>query len=181
MELLFNTQNIIQWGGIGLIAILVFAETGLLLGLVIPGGETLIFSSGLFVSTGILHINIYIFLLVLLAAGIAGDFSGYSIANQWGPKLYKKKDSWYFKKKYLASVEDYFIRHKKASILLGKFMPVIRPFIPVVAGITKMQKTQFFPLAVSATIVYVSFFLLGGYFVQTNMRKMLIQVEKTGV
>ena len=164
MELLFNTQNIIQWGGIGIIIIFVFAETGLLLGLVIPGGETLIFSSGLFVSTGVLHINIFLFLILLIAAGIAGDLSGYSIARRYGPGLYKKKDTWYFKKKYLAVVEDYFTRHKKLAILIGKFMPVIRPFTPVVAGITKMKRGHFFPLAISATIVYISFFLLSGYF-----------------
>jgi membrane-associated protein len=164
MELLFNTQNIIQWGGIALIVFLVYAETGLLLGLIIPGGETLIFSSGLFVSTGVLQINIILFLALLFVAGIAGDFSGYTIARRYGTKLYKKEDTWYFKKKYLALVEDYFNRHKKMAVLIGKFMPVIRPFIPVVAGITKMKKAQFFPLAISATIVYISFFLLSGYF-----------------
>lgn len=163
MELLFNTQNIIQWGGLALIVILVFAETGLLLGLIIPGGETLIFSSGLFVSTGVLQINIFLFLVLLFVAGIAGDFSGYTIARRYGSNLYQKKDTWYFKKKYLAIVEDYFTRHKKLAIVMGKFMPVIRPFTPIVAGITKMKQAHFFPLAISATVVYTSFFLLSGY------------------
>jgi membrane-associated protein len=163
MELLFNTQNIIQWGGVALIVILVFAETGLLLGLIIPGGETLLFSCGLFVATGVLEINIYLFLVLLLAAAVAGDFSGYAIARRYGPRLYQKKDTWYFKKKYLAIVEDYFTRHKKLAIFIGKFMPVVRPFTPVVAGITKMKRTHFFPISITASAVYVSFFLLGGY------------------
>ena len=168
MELLFNTQNIIQWGGIALIILLVFAETGLLLGLIIPGGETLLFSSGLFISTGVLHVNIFLFLALLFAAGMAGDFSGYAIASRYGQGLYKKKDTWYFKKKYLALVEDYFTRHKKRAIIIGKFMPVIRPFTPVVAGITKMKAVQYFPWAIVATAVYVSFFLLGGYLLGTR-------------
>ena len=87
MDLLFQTTNLIEWGGVLIILLLIFAETGLLLGIVIPGGETLIFTSGILVSTGVLNIEIGIFyMLLILAAGI-GDCSGYYIGKKLGRRL----------------------------------------------------------------------------------------------
>jgi len=163
MEMLFQTQNLIAWGGIFLILLLIFAETGLLLGLVVPGGETLVFTSGFLVSTGTLNISILPFFLLMVLAAFFGDVSGYLIGKKLGPKLYDKDDTWYFKKKYLLLTQDYMTRHKKRSILIGKFFPVIRPFIPVLAGITKLDKKSYFPLSFISVLLYLSTFLFAGY------------------
>ena len=81
MDLVFQTTNIIAWGGVAIILILVFAETGLLLGLVIPGGETLVFTSGVLVSAGVLDISIGIFFILMVLAGFLGDSAGYYIVK----------------------------------------------------------------------------------------------------
>lgn len=164
MDLLFQTKNLIEWGGLLLIIILIFAETGLLLGLIVPGGETLVFTSGLLVSTGTLDISIGIFFLLLAIAAMAGDSTGYYIGRRFGKKLYQKKDTWYFKKEYLEMAHDYIERHKKTSIIAGKFFPVVRPFTPVIAGITRMPRGNFYGLTLLAVIVYLGLFLFTGYF-----------------
>lgn len=164
MELLFQTNNLIEWGGLLLIIILIFAETGLLLGLIVPGGETLVFTAGLLVSTGTLDISIGVFFLLLAVAAMAGDSTGYYIGRRFGKKLYQKKDTWYFKKQYLEMAHDYIERHKKTSIIAGKFFPVVRPFTPVIAGITRMPRRNFYGLTLLAVIVYLGLFLFTGYF-----------------
>lgn len=160
----FNSTGLIAWGGVFIIAVLVFAETGLLLGLVIPGGETLVFTAGLLVSTQSLDISITLLLLILVAASIAGDTSGYFIGKRFGRKLYTKKDTWYFKKKYLQMAEAFMKKHKRSAIVFGKFLPVIRPFSPVISGTTGLKAHQFFPLSVLASILYMCSFALVGYY-----------------
>lgn len=164
MDLLFQTNNLIEWGGLLLIIVLIFAETGLLLGLIVPGGETLVFTAGLLVSTGTLDISIGVFFLLLAVAAMAGDSTGYYIGRRFGKKLYQKKDTWYFKKQYLEMAHDYIERHKKTSIIAGKFFPVVRPFTPVIAGITRMPRRNFYGLTLLAVIVYLGLFLFTGYF-----------------
>ena len=162
--LFIETSGLIEWGGFLLIIIFVFAETGLLLGLVVPGGETLLFTAGLLVSAGSLDVSITILLLCIMLAAIAGDISGFYIGRNFKERLYKKKDTWYFRKKYLTMAEDHIEKHKKAALIFGKFLPVIRPFSPVITGTTRMRFRTFLPLSVTAVLLYTSAFTLAGYF-----------------
>jgi membrane-associated protein len=159
-----DPTQLIEWGGFIIIAILIFAETGFLLGLVIPGGETLLFTSGLLVSTDTLKVPIIILTGTLVFAGILGDLSGFMIGKKLGRGLYEKKDTWYFKKKYLQMTEDFYLKHKRSSLIVGKFLPVIRPFNPVISGITKMPFAIFIGASSLACILYMSSFILIGYF-----------------
>jgi membrane-associated protein len=99
-----------------------------------------------------------------VVAGFSGDALGYSLGNRMGPRFYKKKDTWYFKKSYLDAARNYFVRHKRRSILFGKFLPVIRPFTPLLSGISRIQKPAFLLLSFVSVLIYISFFLLLGYF-----------------
>ena len=164
MILLFETAGLIAWGGVLIIALLVFAETGLLLGLIIPGGETLVFTAGLLVSTGTLDISITTLLILLILAGFAGDTSGYFIGKKFGRRMYQKEDTWYFKKTYLQMAESFFKKHKRSAIIFGKFFPVIRPFSPVISGTTGVPATTFFVLSALACALYMSAFTLLGYY-----------------
>jgi membrane-associated protein len=163
-----DTTSLIEWGGFLIIALLVFAETGLLVGLVVPGGETLVFTAGLLVSTGSLQVSITVLLASLVLAGIAGDTSGYFIGRKFGTRLFHRQDTWYFKKKYLHLAADYFKRHRKASLIFGKFLPIIRPFSPVIAGTTNVKFTSFAALTVAASLLYMGAFGLTGYFLGTR-------------
>ena len=162
--LMLETTQLIEWGGLILIICFVFAETGLLLGLIVPGGETLLFTAGLLVSTGTLPVDISILLTALIAAAILGDTSGFYIGRKFKYRLYKKNDTWYFKKKYLLLAEDYIKQHKKSALIFGKFLPVIRPFTPVITGTSDMPFSSFLPVSVVASMLYASAFTLGGYF-----------------
>ncbi|HEY1021295.1 MAG TPA: DedA family protein [Flavisolibacter sp.] len=163
MLLFLETSNLIEWGGFLIIVAFVFAETGLLLGLVVPGGESLLFTAGLLVSSRSLAVDITTLLLCIILAAIAGDLSGFFIGRKFKGRLYKKQDTWYFKKKYLTMAEDYITRHKKLALIFGKFLPVIRPFSPVITGTTRMPLHSFIPISIVAVILYVSVFTLGGY------------------
>jgi membrane-associated protein len=164
MELLFKTNEIIAWGGIVIILFLIFTETGLLLGLAIPGGESLVFTAGLLVSTGALDIPIGLFLLLMIIAGLLGDLCGYYIGKRLGSKLYRKKDTWYFKKKFLLGAETYLKKNSRSAMIAGKFLPVVRPFIPVLSGTTHVRFPFFFGLSAAACVIYFSCFLLTGYY-----------------
>jgi membrane-associated protein len=168
MTLLIDTSGLIEWGGFLLIVLFVFAETGLLLGLVVPGGESLLFTTGLLVSTEALQMNIFTLLLCIVLAALAGDLSGFYIGRKFKNRLYRRKDTWYFKKKYLRMAEQYINKHKRAALIFGKFLPIIRPFTPVITGTTHMPFLSFFPLSSVAVLLYVSAFTLTGYLLGTQ-------------
>lgn len=159
-----DTASIISWGGIFIILALIFAETGLLLGLVLPGGETLVFTAGLLVSTRTLDASIYGLLPAMVLVAIMGDISGYFIGKRLGKQLYNKRDSWYFKKEYLLMAEDFLKKHKRRSMILGKFLPVVRPFMPLMWGIARQKFQIMVSLSFIASIIYMSVFCLGGFF-----------------
>ncbi len=162
MLLLIENSTLIEWGGFLIIIAFVFAETGLLLGIIVPGGETLLFTAGLLVSTRTLQTDIGTLSIGIILAAIAGDISGFYIGRRFKTRLHQKKDSWYFKKKYLNLAEDYIHKHKGA-IILGKFLPIIRPFIPVITGTTTMPFSIFFPLSLIAVVLYTGVFIFTGY------------------
>lgn len=159
-----DTQGIIEWGGLLIIALLIFSETGFLLGLAIPGGETLVFTAGILQSTGTLSVSITMLVIVLIGTAILGDISGYFIGRKFEDRLNNKKDTWYFKHKYIDIARDYLHRHPNMALVAGKFLPVIRPFSPVVSGITAMHFSRFITFTTIASTLYISTFALAGYF-----------------
>ena len=159
-----DTQAIIEWGGFLIITLLVLSETGLLLGLAIPGGETLVFTAGLLSGTAVLDTSVTLLLPALVLAAFLGDLCGFFIGKRIGKKLYKKEDTWWFRKKYLYMAEDFIHRHKRKSLIIGKFLPVIRPFTPVMSGMTNVSKPQFFSISALGCVLYIAIFGLAGYF-----------------
>lgn len=164
MVLLFQTGNLIEWGGLLIILLLIFAETGFLLGLVVPGGETLVFTTGILASAGTFSLPIVTIFLLLVLASVCGDAAGFYIGRRFGVKLYQKPDTWYFKKQYLQVAKDFVARHRKTAIMAGKFFPLVRPFMPVIAGMSPITKTRFAVLTFASVLLYMSTFLFTGYF-----------------
>jgi membrane-associated protein len=161
--LLLIESSLIEWGGLFIIIAFVFLETGLLLGLIVPGGETLLFTAGLLVSTRTLQTDISTLLLGIALAAIAGDISGFYIGRKFKTRLARKKDTWYFKQKYLRMAREYVEKHKKGALILGKFLPIIRPFTPVISGTSNMPFLRFLPFTIAAVILYAGTFVYGGY------------------
>lgn len=139
-EKLTNIKELVIWAGYSGITLMVFAETGLLIGFFLPG-DSLLFTAGLFASQGMF--NIYTLNLLLIPAAIIGDAVGYYIGKKSGEALYAREDSRFFKKKYLLQTKEFYEKYGGITIVLARFMPFARTFAPVVAGIGMMKYKNF--------------------------------------
>jgi len=160
--LLLNTAWL-EWGGTTLIAALVFIETGFLLGLIVPGGETLLFTAGLL--TGIRTLNLPVFALigVLIVAAVAGDLTGYWIGRKLGNRLRYQPDTFLFKRRYLDQSDAFYRKHPKWALLVGRFLPIIRTFNPILAANSGMPWPRFLLLTATGCAAYISVLVLAGY------------------
>jgi membrane-associated protein len=133
-------QEAIRWGGYAILAAIIFTETGLFVGLFLPG-DSLLIIAGLVAATGGLHIG---WLMVLLgAAAIVGDSTGYAIGYRAGPLLFRRPKSLLFNPKHLERTRDFYARHGAVTIVIARFVPIIRTFAPTVAGIGRMEYRRF--------------------------------------
>ncbi|HUD10153.1 MAG TPA: DedA family protein [Candidatus Saccharimonadales bacterium] len=137
---MLNPTELIQSGGLLFIALIIFAESGMLLGFFFPG-DTLLLSAGVFAAQG--KLPLAGLLLVVAIAAIAGDNVGYQIGKTTGPRLFRKKDGLLFRHEYIERSQKFFERYGNKTMLLAHFVPVIRTFTPIVAGVGKMPRAQF--------------------------------------
>jgi len=148
---------------VGLIGIIfiVFAETGLFFGFFFPG-DSLLFTAGILASQGIF--NIYYLILFCIIAAILGDSIGYWSGKKYGRQLFERDAGFFFKKKRIKDAEDFFERHGKYTIIIARFVPIIRTFAPIVAGIGRMKYFNFISFNIFGGILWVSLMSLLGYF-----------------
>jgi len=140
---------------------IVFIECGLLFPF-LPG-DSLLFAIGLFIATGKLPINLGLALVVLFVAAFAGNVSGYEIGRAVGPALYKRNGR-FLRKKYFDQTHDFFERHGNKALVIGRFVPVVRTFITVVAGVGRMDRRRFFTWSAVGAALWVGVITLLGYF-----------------
>jgi membrane-associated protein len=156
----YNVPELIRLVGFyGLIAI-VFAETGLLIGFFLPG-DSLLIIAGVFAGQG--HYNIVTLNIVLIIAAIAGDATGYAIGKRTGKALYSRPDSFLFRKEHLRLTQEFYDRHGGKTIIFARFMPIVRTFAPVVAGVAEMGYARFAAYNVIGGIAWVTSCTVGGY------------------
>jgi membrane-associated protein len=148
---------------VGLIGIvlIIFAETGLFFGFFFPG-DSLLFTAGIFASQGFLSIQILLILCIISA--ILGDSIGYWSGKKYGRQLFDKDKGFFFKKKRLYEAELFYEKHGKSTIIIARFVPIIRTFAPIVAGIGNMNYKTFISYNIFGGILWVSLLLLSGYF-----------------
>lgn len=148
---LLNPEFYINNGGFWLILFIIFAETGLFVGFFLPG-DSLLFVSGIYAvtiitetfgSTGSDFLDTTMLASAVAIAAVIGNEVGYWFGRKAGPALYKREDSLLFKKKYLFQAHDFFEQHGALAVIMARFLPVVRTFTPIVAGIVKMDKTRF--------------------------------------
>jgi len=161
-----SVNTIIETGGILLIAAIVFAESGLLVGFFLPG-DTLLFGAGLYASQG--RISLPLLLVAVILAAVLGDNVGYSIGRRAGHRIFKKKDSLFFKHEYIEKAELFYEKHGGKTIIMARFMPIVRTFAPVVAGVGKMSRQRFFSFNIVGGILWGAGMPLLGYFVGSKI------------
>lgn len=137
---MFSVAHIIESGGLLLIGVIIFAESGLLAGFFLPG-DTLLFTAGFFAAQGKLPLG-WLLIIVLFAA-VAGYEAGYHIGLKFGKRLFRKKDGLIFRQEYLEKSEVFYEKHGGKTIMLSRFVPLVRTFAPVVAGIGSMPRPKF--------------------------------------
>lgn len=160
---LTDVRALVQWGGyIGLTAI-IFVETGLLIGFFLPG-DSLLVTAGLLSSQPEFGLNVYLLGLILTVAAIAGDQVGFLIGRATGPKIFTREDSLLFNKKHLYRAHDFYERHGGKTIVIARFVPIIRTFAPVVAGVAQMRYRDFVFFNVLGGVLWIWSMLFTGYF-----------------
>lgn len=166
----------------GVIAILlvVFAESGLLIGFVLPG-DSLLFTSGYMVQQNILHIDIHIFALLIFIAAVLGDSVGYSFGHKVGRKLFEKENSRFFKKKYLEQTEKFYDKHGSVTIVLARFVPIVRTFAPIVAGASKMHYKTFLSFNIMGGFLWSSLFVYLGFYAGEFLTKAGVNIEVAAI
>ena len=139
-----------------------FAETGLFVGFFLPG-DSLLFVAGLAVSQGWMDTNLFVAIFLATCAAIIGNFVGYFFGWHMGPRLFKKEDSLIFKKKYLEMTEAFYEKHGKKAIILGRFVPIMRTFVPILGGAIKMNFGNFAVYNILGAVLWVPTLMLAGY------------------
>src|SRR5688572_27544456 len=137
---IYDVEGIIRWGGLLMLVAIVFAETGLMIGFFLPG-DSLLVTAGIFAAAG--HLDIVSLLLWVTLAAIVGDQLGYYIGMRTGPRIFRRQDSLLFKRDHLIRARDFYEKHGGKTIILARFIPIIRTFAPVVAGVGQMEYRRF--------------------------------------
>ena len=168
---LLNPEFYINLGGLWLLLFIVFAETGLFFGFFLPG-DSLLFVAGIYsnelasqvVDTHTDVSNLVLLWVLISLMGILGNLVGYWFGWKSGPFLYERKDTWFFKKKYLHQAHEFYEDHGGAAIVYARFLPIVRTFAPIVAGVVKMERKQFIIYNVIGCVAWVFAMLFAGHY-----------------
>jgi membrane-associated protein len=159
----FNPETIIQFGGIGLLLLIIFAETGVFFGFFLPG-DSLLFVAGLLADTEYLDIPVALLIILLIIAAVSGSFVGYLTGKWAGFYLLNRKDSFFFKKKYIDITQAFYQRHGMMAFILGRFLPVVRTFVTILAGMAKIDFGKFLIFNFLGASIWIITMVLAGHF-----------------
>ncbi len=173
---LMDAEHLLSSGGFYLVVLIVFAETGLFFGFFLPG-DYLLFLAGLFCALNKVDVSIETMYFGIIVAGIAGNFAGYWFGYRAGPMLFKRKDSWIFKRKYVIMAEEFYQKYGGTALIIGRFVPIIRTFAPIFAGVVKLDFKKFVVYNVFGAFLWVSLLTLSGYFLGVKFPGIINYVE----
>ncbi|HLN19507.1 MAG TPA: VTT domain-containing protein [Bacteroidales bacterium] len=173
LQIYKDPSLLIEFGGVVLILIVIYLETGFFLGLVLPGGDYLVFTAGLLCGTHYIDISFVPMLLLMMGAAILGDFTGYLKGRWLGPKLFSKPDSRFFKREYLDKTRKYYEHYGVWSFILGRFLPVIRTLVPILAGASGIRVIKFSYFNISGAVCWIGLLTSLGYFLGERFPNLL--------
>ncbi|MDR6785800.1 DedA family protein [Pedobacter africanus] len=165
-----DPEKLLREGGFYVVMFVIFAETGLFFGFFLPG-DYLLFLAGMFVATGKLDVNIYVLIIGLCVSAVSGNFVGYWFGRKTGPVLYHRKESFFFKRRYLKAAEEYYHKQGAFALIMGRFVPIVRTFAPIFAGVVKLDFKRFALYNVAGALIWIASLTLLGYFLGKRFEK----------
>jgi len=154
IDLLIHSDRLIQTGGLALLLLIVFLESGVFFGFIFAG-DALLFTAGLVCGTDLLDVNLFVLLLTLTAAAIAGNITGYFTGKFFGKALESRQDKWYFKKKHLDKTRLFYRKYGGMSLVAGRFVWIVRTFVPILAGTSEMPFSKFNYYNIAGAFIWV--------------------------
>jgi membrane-associated protein len=162
-EILFHSDKLIHYGGLALLLLVVFAETGLFIGFIFPG-DALLFTAGILCGTKELPVNIFILVITLMIAAILGNIVGFLTGKALGKRLFVKKDTWIFKQRHLDTTRVIYDKYGGISLIAGRFIWIVRTFVPILAGAIDMNFWRFNYYNIIGAVLWVGTLVTGGFF-----------------
>ena len=165
-DTILNPEWYIEYGGLYFLIFVIFAETGLLVGFFLPG-DSLLFVAGIYVdklAAEFFNVPYFVILVMIAIAGVLGNLVGYWFGKKSGNYLYTRKDTFFYKKKHLQTAHDFYEKNGALAIIGARFLPIVRTFAPIVAGIVKMDYKKFFVNNVIGSFAWVFSMMLAGRF-----------------
>jgi membrane-associated protein len=184
MDAEWLAATVMSLGGLYLVAVIIFAETGLFAGFFLPG-DSLLFVSGLIIAN---HpspftsgpLDLIYWIVLISVAGIIGNAVGFWFGRKAGPLLFERRETWLFKRKHLQQAHDFYERRGGGAIILARFLPIVRTFAPIVAGVVNMDRKKFYFFSIIGSFAWVASMMAAGFFlgelewVKHNFEKIVI-------
>lgn len=158
-----DVVELVKWGGVIGVALIIFAESGLLIGFLFPG-DTLLFTAGFLAQGEYLPVNINVLVLILFIAAVSGDSVGYTFGRRVGRRLFDKPNARVFKQEYVQRAENFYEKYGGKTIVIARFVPIVRTFAPIIAGTAKMKYHTFLMYNVVGAILWAAGITYVGYF-----------------
>lgn len=169
--------ELIKWAGVFGVALIIFAESGLLVGALLPG-DSLLFTAGFLTQTGFLPIDINVLVAILFVAAVLGDSVGYTFGRRVGRRLFKRPDSRFFKQAYVEKAEAFYKEHGGKTIIMARFIPFVRTFAPVIAGTAKMEYRTFLSYNIVGALLWAVGITYLGYFLGSWFESMGMDIDQ---
>lgn len=168
--------DFIVWASIFGVAAVVFAESGLLIGFFLPG-DSLLFTTGFLIHAGILTVNIHVAVLIIFIAAVLGDSVGYTFGRKLGPRIFRREDARLFKQEYVQRAQDFYEKHGGKTIIIARFIPIVRTFAPIVAGAGKMRYRRFLSFNIIGGLLWAAGITYAGYFLGKVFEQMGLEID----
>lgn len=168
---------LVQWAGYFGLTLIIFAETGLLIGFFLPG-DSLLVTAGLLAADPAFGLNVWLLGAILSVAAIVGDSVGYNVGRTAGPRIFTREDSLFFHKDHLLRAQAFYEKHGGKTIIIARFMPIVRTFAPVVAGVGRMEYRAFLLYNVVGGLLWIWSMLLTGWILARTVPTVAEHVEK---
>jgi len=164
------------WLVMAVVAAIIFAESGLLIGFFLPG-DSILFTAGFLINVGLLHFDIHLFVVLVCLAAVLGDGVGYVFGKRVGRRLFNRPNSLLFRQENIQKAEEFYEKHGGVTVILARFIPVIRTFVPIVAGVGKMSYRTFLTYNVIGALLWAAGITYIGYYIGALMHKLGIEID----